>query len=372
MIRYVVLTVDYEIFGNGAGDVGQHMTDPTERMARLCEKYESPLTIFVEMEETLAFERHAGELQRGLGYNPYELVRRQVIDLVRRGHDAQLHLHPQWYHSQRVNGEWRLDETKATVDSLFESVEETTHYLAQRTAALQEMVSAGHSRQCVNVYRAGAFSAQPGSKLIAALATNNFKIDSSVVHGLRRQDENVCLDYTKAPAGRSLWRIATDVAVEQRDGPLWEVPIASRPGRRVQQLTWGRLKAKFSKNVPRAQQSRLVKQLGVRKNPVQFLKLLAQQVPLKFDFHNVAPRTLVQWIRNVSPPSAGALDVVVLIGHSKEHIDDAGFETLLRELKQDSNIRIASFADIAAMLPSCSGSTGRLACPSGRLRPLNG
>src|SRR5689334_2786424 len=102
-MRHVALTVDYEIFGNGTGDVGQHMADPTERMARLCEKYEAPLTVFVEMEETLAFQRHAGELQRQLGYNPYELVRRQVTDLVRRGHDAQLHLHPQWFHAKLVN-----------------------------------------------------------------------------------------------------------------------------------------------------------------------------------------------------------------------------------------------------------------------------
>ncbi len=367
-MRCVVLTVDYEIFGNGTGDVGQHMVDPTERMARLCEKYESPLTVFVEMEETFAFERHASELQRWLGYNPYRLVRGQVVDLVRRGHDAQLHLHPQWVDHRLVNGEWQLNDTKATVDSLFETAEETTAYIAQRAAALQEMVSAGNPRKRVNVYRAGAFSAQPGQKLIAALAANGFKIDSSVVHGLRRNDENVSLDYTGAPAGHQMWRIEKDVAVEHADGRLWEVPIASKPGRRLHQLTYGRLKAKFSKHVPRAQQSRLVKQLGVRKNPIQLLKFLGQQVPIKFDFHNVEPRKLVKWIRALPVPANALPDVVVLIGHSKEHINDVAFETLLGELKRNGDIRVVSFSDIAAMLPSAAnrmGSAGVSAAPAG-------
>ena len=38
--RQLLLTLDYEIFGNGSGDVRQHMVEPTERMARICERYE--------------------------------------------------------------------------------------------------------------------------------------------------------------------------------------------------------------------------------------------------------------------------------------------------------------------------------------------
>jgi len=55
--RHVVISVDYEIFGNGEGDVRQHTVDPTNRMARLCEKYGAPLTVFFEVEEYLAFEK---------------------------------------------------------------------------------------------------------------------------------------------------------------------------------------------------------------------------------------------------------------------------------------------------------------------------
>jgi len=358
-MRYVVLSLDYEIFGNGTGDVRQHIIDPTERMARIADQYELPITVFVDMEEVLAFERHATELQQHCGYDPYSLVRRQVQELAGRGHDPQLHLHPQWHQAAFKDGRWQLDEAKATVDSLFESLEETSDYIASRKQALEAIAKTGNSTHRVSVYRAGAFSAQPGRKLIAALADNEFKIDSSVVRGMRYEDENVSLDYRNAPSGRPAWRVQTDVAVEDSAGSLWEVPITSKPGRRINQLTPGRLKAKFSKNVPKEQQSRMVKQLGVGKNPFQVLRFLFQPIPLKFDFHNVAPAKLINWIRNVPKPSQGALDVVVLIGHSKEHIDDAGFESLLHGLKNESEVKVVGFNEIASKLPSLHPSPPR-------------
>jgi hypothetical protein len=348
-MRHVALTVDYEVFGNGAGDVRQHMVEPTERMARICEKYDAPLMVFVEMEETLAFQRHATDLHRQLGYNPYDLIRKQIADLAKRGHDIQLHLHPEWVGTQLVNGAWQLNERHATVDSLFETQEETTAYLRDRKEALEELISDAGPGKSVCAYRAGAFSAQPGNKLLRALAENDFVLDTSVVHGLHRHDENVHLDYRNAPRSRAMWRVDKDVAVADASGPLWEVPIGSKPGRRLHQLTWGRLKAKFSTNIPKAQQTRLVKQLGVRRNPFKLARFLTQPVPLKFDFHNVAPAKLVRWIQDLPAPAPGELDVVVLIGHSKEHIDDVGFERIVRGIKK-SGMQIVGLEKIAREL----------------------
>jgi len=256
-------------------------------------------------------------------------------------------------------------ESKPTVDSLFETQAETDAYIAERKSALDEIIADGKPGARVTAYRAGAFSAQPGHKLITALARNDFILDTSVVHGLQRHDEFVHLDYSRAPA-KTTWRVEEDVALEQCNGPLWELPIASRPGRRFHQLTLGRLKAKFSKNVPKAQQSRLVRQLGVRKNPVQFASFLTQRVPIKFDFHNVAPARLVRWIRDLPAPRTGDLDVVVLIGHTKEHIDDRGFEALLHSVK-DAGMGIISLSEVAGMLPPISGSAGVPPAPSGAL-----
>jgi hypothetical protein len=343
--RKIVVSVDYEIFGNGTGDVRQHIIDPTERMAKLCEKYQAPLTVFFEMEEYLAFERHAPELRRAWGYDGAALMRDQARDLVRRGHDLQLHLHPEWQGVKYADG-WPLNERHGTVDSLFETAEETTQYIGERQQALSAL-----SGRPVRCYRAGAFSAQPGEKLITALSKNGFTLDSSVVHGLQRNEEHVALDYRNAPKGKTLWRVQEDVARETTSGPLWELPIGSVAGRRINQVTFGRLKAKFSRNVPKERQKQMVKKLGIKRNPISLLRFLSQPVPLKFDYHNVTPGKLVNWIRNAPQPPAGLPDIVVLIGHTKEHIDDAAFEKMLQLVAADPKLEIVSFDAAAKLLP---------------------
>ena len=58
-------------------------------------------------------------------------------------------------------------------------------------------------------------------------------------------------------------------------------------GRRFQQLTFNRLKAKFSRNVPKARQREMIDQLGglIESGP-SLLSLLWQPVP-KLDYHNL-------------------------------------------------------------------------------------
>ncbi len=288
--RHVVVTVDYEIFGNGEGDVRQHVTDPTERMAKLCEKYGAPLTVFFEVEEYLAFEKFRDALVATLGYDPAALIRQQIVDLARRGHDIQLHLHPQWYRADYKNGKWILESDKMTVDSLFETQAETDQFIAERKAVIEKMLAeAGGKQQKVTVYRAGAFSAQPGTKLLPALAKNGFVVDSSVVKGLvQAKGYGSGLDYRKAPSDKEPWRVSRDVIEVDAAGPIWEVPIYSRMRRRFQQFTVRRLRAKFSKNIPKAQRADMVQKLGVKKNPVSILKFLAQPVPDQIGFSQSA------------------------------------------------------------------------------------
>lgn len=400
-MSHLILSVDYEVFGNGTGDVRQHVVEPTERMADLCRRAGVPLVVFFEVEEYLAFEKYAKPLKADLGYDPAKLVRDQVTALSRQGHDFQLHLHPEWYGAvydqipeSGVQRAWLLHPEKETVDSLFDTQEETTRYIAERKAVLE-----GLTGRRVQVYRAGAFSAQPGTKLLAALEANDIVIDSSVVKGLVRKrfcpssssnpplragerarercsdpnppsvsdpplrsgeragvrcsDPNpsdLCLDYRNAPSAKGPWRVKDDVARTNAAGNVWEFPIYSVMGRRWQQLTLGRLRAKFSKNVPKGQQNRMIEQLGVRKHPLQFLKLLCQPVPIKLDFHNVSPGKLLQMIRSAPKPENGNPDVLVLIGHTKEHIDDRPFEKLLQRIAADPNLKVVSFSDVAEMV----------------------
>lgn len=342
--RWLSLTVDYEIFGNGTGDVRRHVIEPTERMCRIAEKYGVPITVFFELEEYLHFVRHRRELTAELGYDPAKEMRRQAADLVNRGHDIQLHLHPQWYGAEREAGEWRLHHHRLTVDALFDNQMETTAYLRERKEALEAI-----SGRPVTVYRAGGFAAQPGARLLRAMADTGIMVGSSVVKGMHRERPHP-LDFRKAPADRRMWRVSNDVAQEAPEGRVWEVPVYSEMGRRYQQLTWHRLKAKFSRHVPKSRQQEMMDQLGVRKTLGGILSFLAQPVPIKLDYHNLTPGALLRMIRRSPAAPSGDTDVLVLIGHTKEHSDDREFETFLHRATADPGLQFISMADLAAQL----------------------
>lgn len=343
MPRKIVITTDHEIFGNGAGDVRQHVVDPTESMCRIGERHDVPITIFFELEEYLAFEREVEGLNQELGYDPAKLMREQAADLAKRGHDFQLHLYPQWYGATRAGGEWQLDMSKLTVDSLFDSPDETSRYLAARKEALESI-----SGQPVTAYRAGGFAAQPGKNLLEGLKKAGFVVESSVVKGLHRSVPHP-LDFRQTPSAGA-WRVSEEVTKEDPNGSLWEIPIHSVMRRRLHQLTPQRILAKFSKNVPKEQQKTMVDQLQVGKNPFKMAAFLAQPVPIKLDYHNLSPQTLLRMIKQAPPPLNGDPDVVVAIGHSKEHINDERFEAFVKLLAADPDLEAVTFTDVANML----------------------
>ena len=344
MQRKLVITVDYEIYGNGTGDVRQLMIDPAERMARICEKHGAPLTVFFEAEEYFCFSQAACELRQSLGYDPARVIREQVISLVRRGHDFQLHSHPKWFGARYNGGRWSVRREELSADELFETQEEVDSYIAERKDVLEEMVSSAMPGRKVRAYRAGALRAQPGQKLLSALAANDIAVDSSVVWGWRDRAGKYPLDYREAPRGRRCWRVRENVCREDASGPVWEIPIYSVMRSRLHQLTPERLRAKFSSRVPKGRKKEIVQQLGVPKNPFRAARFLFAPVPIKLDFHNLSPGALMRYVGSAPPPAAeDALDVLVLIGHTKEHRDNRAFDRFLELVGQDSSLQVVSF-----------------------------
>ena len=350
MKRSILLTLDYEIFGNGSGDVRTHITGPCERLMNICNCFAVPLTVFFEVEEYLAFQRERDKLVAAWGYDPAADLRRQAIDLARSGHDLQLHLHPEWVNARFEDGRWILQSKQLTVDGLFETQEEVSSYLGERKAVIDGFYEAAGSSRRVTAYRCGAFCAQPGLKLLRALTAQGILIDSSLVKGMIRQDEHVRLDYTSAPAGRRHWRVSEDVAHEDPAGAMTEIPIYSRMGRRVQQLTSRRLMAKFSGHIPKDKQREMVKQLGMGNSPASVLRFLSQRIPIKLDFHNMSSAQMLRWIRQAPRSPEGDLDVIVLIGHSKEHRDDKEFKHFLAGVAADPGLEVVSMSDLAERL----------------------
>lgn len=348
-MRYLLFTVDYEIFGNGSGDVKLHMVEPAARIATIADRYNVPVTFFLEIEEYLAFERYDKELSADLGYSPATLIREQVRTLSERGHDFQLHIHPQWYGARYERKRWVFSQLKPSVDEMFDHQQEVNEYVALRKQEIETIVGPGGKKVCA--YRAGAFCMQPARMMLAALAQNGISVDSSVVRGLNNHTSYGNIDYRRTPEKSRLWRLSDDVCVYDPNGTIFEAPIFSTPGRRIFQLSPERLRAKFSRSIPRENQSELMHDLGISANPFTLLKFLLSPAPIKLDFHNLSVAALLNRIRK-APSTEGTdpVDIMVLIGHSKEHLTDTVIDGVLRAIRSMDRIKVISFSELAGML----------------------
>ena len=102
-MKTLLFTLDYELYGNGSGDVFKHIIEPTDKILGIVEKYNAKLTIFFEVIEywKLKEEWESGN-RMGYDRNPIEAMERQLKRAFEYGHDIQLHLHPQWVDAFRT------------------------------------------------------------------------------------------------------------------------------------------------------------------------------------------------------------------------------------------------------------------------------
>ena len=105
MQKELVLTIDYELFfGKKSGTVQNCMLKPTDLLMNLLDKYQSKMTIFWDILhywKLLQLEKLHPEQKKDR-----TAIKSQICDMVKRGHDVQLHIHPHWLDTDFEKGEW--------------------------------------------------------------------------------------------------------------------------------------------------------------------------------------------------------------------------------------------------------------------------
>ena len=194
----LIITVDYEIFGNGSGSVDHCMIAPTETMMSIVEKHAARICLFVDVCEYWAFKE---VFEQGLTKENNALkIENQLKDAVKRGHDVQLHFHPQWLDYKFGNGQWelnqdywRLPEVEKlqgwTIKKLFEKGKRT----------LEEMLQPVKSNYKCDVFRAGAWCVQPEEEVLSAMSDLGFRIESTVAPGKKYDDGRTVYDFSSVP-----------------------------------------------------------------------------------------------------------------------------------------------------------------------------
>lgn len=215
----IFLTFDYELFfGASTGTVKKCLIDPTNRLLTLAQKNEISLTFFVDVGYLLRLEDYKTnfpELE-----TDYQQINEQLIELVKQGHDLQLHIHPHWEKSTYANGKW----TMITKDAyrLADFDDDSVGSIFRRYKA---KLDSYRSTPC-HTFRAGGWCIQPFDKLKPYFEELGIRFDSSVFPGGFFASGNYQFDFRSAP-NKAMYAFNDDVCKEVSDGKFIEYPIAS-------------------------------------------------------------------------------------------------------------------------------------------------
>lgn len=193
----LVLTNDWELFGDGSGDYWELQDRPLRAMLDIADAHDARFTVMAEIGQQWAHKRHAHLPHLAKVAEAWEAV---LTESVRRGHDVQLHFHSQWIGARLDGGKWRLNDANVAIAAL--GSEAMTNLLKQGKTYLEEMLRpAALDYECI-AYRAGAHCVEPSSVYLAALRHNGFRADSSVVKGIQLPG---FFDFRRAPSNLAPW-----------------------------------------------------------------------------------------------------------------------------------------------------------------------
>lgn len=185
---------DWEVQGNGLGNVASHQYLPSLFMMKLCKRLNVKMTFMVEVVQQLIYNRNINKdynfkLQKNLWDD-------NIILMKEYGFDVQLHLHPQWGNPE-IKDEFFLLSKQWNIgmyDKEFKSnlIKEAIDYL-------ENLLRPYDPNYKVIAYKAGSWGLQPSGDLFNSLAENGVKI----VMGVRKDMKipNIGLDYTTLEEG---------------------------------------------------------------------------------------------------------------------------------------------------------------------------
>ena len=214
----VYLTLDYELyFGHPTGTVEKCLIEPTNELIRISRNTGINMTFFIDVGFIIQLEKHKTsfyELEK-----QYVLIVNQIKELIKNGHDCQLHIHPHWEDSSYDGKSWQIDISRYKLTDFSEN--EISTIFKSYTAYLEKLTGKN-----VNTYRAGGWCLQPFDKIKKVFEQNGIKIDSTVYKGGYNTKGNYFYDFRQTPE-KTRWRFTNDLTEEDPNGVFLEIPIST-------------------------------------------------------------------------------------------------------------------------------------------------
>lgn len=217
----LILSNDWEIYGDGSGDYFEIQHRPLEQLLAAADEFGAKVAVFAEVGQQFAHRKYSGQ------YHWAEEIASAWEEIVCRtlqtGHDVQLHWHPQWLDAHYADSTWQLNYdhwaiSSLPVDKMFAAISRGKLYLE---SLLQPVES---SYQC-HSFRAGAYCIEPSQTVVEVLQRAGIQCDSSVTQGLFVPGQ---YDFRDADSHVIPWKVGSEgVKYRADDGCIIEMPIAA-------------------------------------------------------------------------------------------------------------------------------------------------
>lgn len=328
-VKTIIFTLDYELYGNGSGDVFRHMIRPTDRLLRIADEYGVKFTIFFEVIEYLKLKE---QWDRGntMGYDhdPVRAIEEQITEAFRRGHDIQLHIHPQWVDAKFVDGHWCVDMANWRLGGYDKTGEYSLeNILRVGKQTIEELLRPiDPSYKCIAL-RAGGYNIQPSAEIVKAMKRVGLHIDSSIYPGGRETGTLSRYDYTSISPVCGYWQTGDELEKEGM-GPIYEFPIVAFDIRRWRKYcSFDRVRS-ILRNKKSAHDTFEAKVSGNGKpSIIDKIRYFVERESQTWDYCLFSASLHRRFLRRVKTMSR---DIFVTVGHPKSFMGESGFRYMLR------------------------------------------
>jgi hypothetical protein len=355
---HLALTDDWELRGNGSGDIEQIQFRAMRELISLYESHGIKGTFNAEVMQQLTFRRLQDSYPqlKPLADAWDEHVRMAFT----RGHDVQLHIHPQWSKVSFENGRWILSGDWSLLnyapEASYAMLSASKEYLEQLLKPLNP------NYRCVS-FRSGSSAIAPSPFVLSQLAELGLVFDMSIIQGLRVNTRNLQLDYTKCDEGFLPFypRIEDARKVSPRIEPIVCLPIFSFDLSRrrcfAEVLTKVRAKTKSRGQGTDSYAAQEWDDVGRSSLPAKFYDKVVQPCLKgkrivadigRLDFG--ALREMLTAIRDAALKSKQSEVWVVLTNHSKYISDFSHIDRFLKEARKHDDISFVTLSAIAEQI----------------------
>src|SRR5947207_8142189 len=356
---YLGLTHDWELRGDGSGDIEQIQFAPLRKLLEIYRKHDVRTTFLPDLMQQIRFRQLASEhLElKSLADKWDEVVR----EAFRQRHDVQWHLHPQWRNGRYENGRWHLNGDWSILnydrDAAYAMLAAGKDYLEKLLRPIDP------SYRCL-AFRAGALAAGPSEHLFKSLVRLGIELDVSITGGLFVNDRNLQLDYRDCEEDFLPFYPDTEDA-RKVSGTREEIVCVppnhfygSRRAVTRQNISLAANRISKGARPPREQRINNQKSHGQSRLAFAFDKLIKPAMKRKYfvsDTGRLNYRLMQEMlgsIRQYARQSGLPQVPVVLTNHPKDIRDLAAIERVVGEMSRAEDIKFLTLTELAGNLHS--------------------